>query len=72
MIPNTSAFLKKTDYSSKITEIENKMPSISGLAINSALTADKNKITNVSGLVTKTAYNTKISEIESNINNHNH
>ena len=56
--------LKKTDYSSKITEIENKIPSISGLATNSALTTVENKIPNVSGSVTKANYNTKISEIE--------
>ena len=28
--PDTSAFVKKADYSSKITEIENKIASISG------------------------------------------
>ena len=64
--------LKKTDYSSKITEIENKIPSISGLATNSALTAVENEIPNVSGLVDKTDYNTKINEIESRITDHNH
>ena len=37
----------------KITEIKNKIPSISGLATNSALTAVENKIPNVSGLVEK-------------------
>ena len=30
--------LKKTDYNANISEIENKIPSISGLATNSALT----------------------------------
>ena len=30
---------KKTDYNAKTTEIENAIPSISGLATNSALTA---------------------------------
>ena len=34
-----------------LTEIGNKIPSISGLATNSALTAVENKIPNVSGLV---------------------
>ena len=47
------AFVKKTDYGSKITEIENKIPSISGLAANSALTTVENKMPNVSGLVKK-------------------
>ena len=36
--------LKKTDYNAKITEIEIKIPSISGLATSAALTAVKNKI----------------------------
>ena len=50
-IPDTSAFVKKnTDYSSKTTERENKIPSIRGLASNSALTSVENKIPNVSGL----------------------
>ena len=40
------------------------MPSISGLATSSALTAVENKIWNVSSLVKKTDYDTKISEIE--------
>ena len=52
-IPDTSAFVKKTDHNSKITEIENKTPSISGLATNSELTGVENKIPNVSGLVKK-------------------
>ena len=30
--------LKKTDYNANISEIENKIPSISGLATNSVLT----------------------------------
>ena len=64
--------LKKTDYSFKITEIEGKIPNISGLATNSALTAVENKIPNVSNLLKKTDYNTKISESEGKINNHNH
>ena len=38
----TSGLAKKTDYNSKITEIENKMPSISGLATNAALTTAGN------------------------------
>ena len=42
---------KKTDYNAKLTEIENKTPSISGLATNSALTAVENKIPDVSSLV---------------------
>ena len=71
-ILDTSSLVKKTDYSSKIIEIEGKTPSISGLATNSALTAVENKIPNVSSLVKKTGYNTKNSEIEGKINIHNH
>ena len=44
IIPVTSELLEKLDYNVKITEIEGKIPSINGLAANSALTADKNKI----------------------------
>ena len=43
------AWLKKTDFNTKVTEI----PSISSLATNSALTAVKNKIPDVSSLVKK-------------------
>ena len=53
-IPDTSGLVKKkTDYSSKIIEIEGKIPSISGLATNYALTAVENKIPDVSNLVKK-------------------
>ena len=71
-IPDTSSLVKKTDYSSKISEIEGKIPSISGLATNSALTAVENNIPNFSSLVKKTDYNTNISEIEKKITDHNH
>ena len=63
-------WLKKTDFNAKISEVEGKIPSISGLAKTSALT--ENKIPNVSILVKKTDYNTKISEIENKVNDHNH
>ena len=65
-------WLKKTDFNSKVTEIEGKIPSISGLATNLALTPVENKIPDVSSLVKKTDYNTKISEIENKVNDHNH
>ena len=64
--------LKKTDFSSKVSEVEGKIPSITGLATNSELTPVENKIPNVSNLVKKTDYNTKISEIENKVNDHNH
>ena len=52
-----SELVKKTDYNAKITVIEGKIPSISGLTTNAALTAIKsdleNKIPNISSLVKK-------------------
>ena len=41
---------KKTNYNAKITEIEGKVPSISGLATGTAV---ENKIPDVSSLVKK-------------------
>ena len=64
--------VKKTDFNAKVTEIENKIPNVSGLATNSALTAVENKISDVSSLVKKADYNKKISEIENKVNDHNH
>ena len=52
--------------------MESKIPSISGLATNAALTAVENKTPNISSLVKKTDYNTKITEIEKNLTDHNH
>ena len=46
--------------------MDKKIPDVSGLSTNAALTAVENN------LVKKTDYSTKISEIESKINNHNH
>ena len=69
---DANSLVKKTDYNSKITEIEGKIPSITGLATNSALTAVENKIPNVSNLVTKADYNTKISDIEKKITDYSH
>ena len=72
-IPDTSDLVKKKTYlNAKITEIENKIPSITGLATNSALTAVENKIPDVSSLVKKTDYDTRISDIEKKIADHNH
>ena len=48
------------------------MPSISGLATTSALTAVENKIPNVSNLPKKTNYDTKANEIEKKITDHTH
>ena len=67
-IPDVSDLVKKT----KLTELENKIPDVSGLATKSALTAVENKIPGVSSLVKKTNYNTKVTEIENELTDHNH
>ena len=53
-------------------EIEDKIPYLSGLATRTTLTTVENKIPSTSGLVKKTDYNTKITDIENKLNNHNH
>ena len=63
-----SNLVKKT----KLTELENKIPDISNLATKTALTTVENKIPSVSNLVKKTDYNTKVTEIENKLNNHNY
>ena len=61
-------FFKKA----KLTELENKIPDISNLATKTTLTVVENKMPSVSILVKKTSYNTKITEIEENLTDHNH
>ena len=56
-------FLKKTDYNSKIKDIEDKIPSITNLATNGALSAVDNKIPDVK----KADCDAKISEIETKV-----
>ena len=63
-IPDTSKLVRKTDCNSKITEIEGKIFSITGLTTTAALTTVKNKISDVSSLVIKTDYDAKILDIE--------
>ena len=62
----------KTNNNTDKTELEKKIPNISNLATKTPLTAVESKIPNVSNLVKKTDYNTKITDIESKRNNHNH
>ena len=62
----------KTILNTKINEIKNEIPSITGLATTSALTAVENKIPDTSNLVKKTDYNTKITETEKKLTDHNH
>ena len=52
-ISDTSDLVKKTDCNSKTSEIENKIPSITGLATISAYTAVQNRIPNYGNLVKK-------------------
>ena len=67
-IPDVTNLVKKT----KLTEFENKIPDISNLATKTALTPVENKVPDVTSLVKKTDYNTKITEVENKLNNHNH
>ena len=68
-IPDVADFVKKV----KLTELENKIPDSSTLATKTALTALENEIPSVSNFVKKkTEYNTKVTEIENKLNNHNH
>ena len=60
-------WLKKTDFNTKVTEIEDKIPSITGLTTNSELTAIENKIPDVISLVKIIDFNTKVTEIEGKI-----
>ena len=55
-----------------LTTVENKILSINNLAIKTALTTIENKIHSITGLVKKTDYNTKITDIENKLFNHNH
>ena len=55
-------WLKKTDFNTKVTEIEGKIPSITSLATNSKLSVVENKIPDVTSLVKKTDFNTKVTK----------
>ena len=59
------------DYNAKATELENKIPGVSSLTTKTALTAVESKISSVSSLVKKIDYNTKITEIEKKVTDHN-
>ena len=45
--------LKKTDYNTKIVELENKIPDVNSLAKNPALTTVEKKQPNISSLLKK-------------------
>ena len=68
-IPDISGLATKT----ALTTVKNKIPSINNLPTKTALTTVENKIPSISGLVKKkTDYNTKITDIENKLSNHNH
>ena len=67
-IPNVTDSVKKAKH----TKLENKIPDISNLATKAALITVENKIPNISDLVEKTDYNTKVTEIENKLTDHNH
>ena len=62
---DTSGLVKMTDYNTKITEIEGKIPDISNLATKTALTTIENNIPDISNLATKTALTTLENKIPS-------
>ena len=62
-MPDVSGLVKKTDFNTKVTEIEGKIPSITGLATNSELPAVENKIPDVTSLIKKTDFDTKLKKL---------
>ena len=66
-IPDTVGLSNKTDYNDKITETENKIPSISSLATNAALTIVENKIPNHSSLVKNQTTTQKLVKLKRNL-----
>ena len=58
----------------KTDEVKGEIPNITNLATTTTttLTAVENKIPNISNLVKKTDYNTKISETQNKITDHDH
>ena len=67
-IPGVTDLVKET----KLTELENKIPDVSGLATKSALIKVGKKMPVPSSLVKKKDYDTKISELEEKLTDHNH
>ena len=61
---------KKTECNARITEIDDKTPSITGLANVAALNAVENKIPNVSDLVKKEIKMQKYQKLRLNISPH--
>ena len=60
---DVSSLVKKTNFNAKITEVEGTIPSIIGLATNSALIAVENKIPDINSPVKKTDLDTKFKKL---------
>ena len=58
---------KNPDFNSKVTKIESKIPSITGLATNSALIAVENKIPDISSLLKKSDYDAGLKKISDRV-----
>ena len=69
---DTNDFVLKTNNNTDKTELEKEVRNIRNLATKTALTAVESKKPNFSNLVKKTDCSTKITDIESELNNHNH
>ena len=52
-IPDTTRLVKNLDYNAKVSEIESKIPSITGFATSAALTSVENKIPDINHLIKK-------------------
>ena len=50
---DTSGFVLETQYTTDSTEIESKIPRITGLALTAAPNSDENKMRNVNDLIKK-------------------
>ena len=55
---STDKFVLKSDYDADKTELENKIPDVSGFASKTALATVENKIPSINNLATKTALST--------------
>ena len=67
-IPDVSNLIKKkTDFNSKVIEIEGKIPCITVLVTNSELSAVENKIPDVTSLVKKTNLDDELKKISDRI-----
>ena len=68
-VPDVTDFVKKKK---KLTELENKIPDISNLTKKTALNTVENKYLMLIIQLKKTDYNTKVTEIEKKLDNHNY